>query len=148
MAKGTRTNTLNLAGFIISSNVVIYLSFHNLNIILKLEALKAFGSFTTVSCFGQRYFAKLFSFAPAQLLYAQIKKEKLPILKNLKNIRTNRLLKRLMVDPCKDLRWTFFIMKRLKLDPWKDNSSNLTRKLECVIIVNIVPPARLLKSFH
>ena len=48
-------------------------------------------------------------------------------------------MKRLMVDPWKDLSWILFIMKRLKLDPWKDISSTLTRKLNRVIIVNIAP---------
>ena len=59
------------------------------------------------------------------------------------------VMKWLMVDPWKDLSWTFFVMKRLKLDPWKEISSTLTRKLDRVIIVNIAPPpTRLLKSFH
>ena len=31
---------------------------------------------------------------------------------------------------------------------WKYNSSTLTRKLDRVIIVNIAPLTRLLKSFH
>ena len=39
-------------------------------------------------------------------------------------------------------------MKKLKLDLWEDFSSTLTRKLDRVIIVNIAPPTRLLKSLH
>ena len=49
-------------------------------------------------------------------------------------------MKWLMVDPWKDVSWSFFVLKRLKLDPWKDISSTLARKLDRVIIVNIAPP--------
>ena len=93
MANGTMTNTLKLAGFIESSNVVIYSSCYNslskdLTKILRLLAV--FQLFHKLDCSG----AKLFSLALALLLYVQKQKKQC----NISDFAKHRLMKRLMMD--------------------------------------------------
>ena len=90
--------------------------------------------FIKLECSG----AKLFSLAPVLLLYVQ-KRNKI---KNFEFWKKD-LWKDWWWTHEKNLNSTLLVMKKLKLHPWKDISSTLTRKLNRVIKVNIAPPPLL-----